>query len=278
MTRPSLTLAEKLDEIAVKAAEASEFAAAFPDHGLGPGGYRIIRAALDEAVEACAAECEAKAATHVEPVSGPVEITPERLVTAAREAEALRGECREWHRRAARCSHCQQPAACFGRYEGARHGFACDGCCGHGNEDGWCVQLSDLGARWDAVEARAEAAEAALATAEAKLADLERTIADLSHPNIRGAQARVRGDVIAALEKHSKDALHERGQGAAWVRYAAAVVRALGPVRTAADIAREQREADVEWIKRSTGWGLDAISCELAAQPLYTEAGKKETV
>jgi hypothetical protein len=37
------------------------------------------------------------------------------------------------------CAICGRPAACFGVYEG--HGpiqFACDDCCGHGNEDGWC--------------------------------------------------------------------------------------------------------------------------------------------
>ncbi len=40
---------------------------------------------------------------------------------------------------AALCA-CGKPATCWGSYEG--HGkpeFACDDCCGHGNEDGWCV-------------------------------------------------------------------------------------------------------------------------------------------
>ncbi len=42
-----------------------------------------------------------------------------------------------------RCRICGKPAACIGRYEG--HGivaFACDECCGHGNEDGECSQLA----------------------------------------------------------------------------------------------------------------------------------------
>lgn len=40
------------------------------------------------------------------------------------------------------CPNCKRPATCFGRYEA--HGdveFACDGCCGHGNEDGWCEPI-----------------------------------------------------------------------------------------------------------------------------------------
>lgn len=40
------------------------------------------------------------------------------------------------------CLICGDPATCIGRYEG--HGpvsTACDTCCGHGNEDGWCVPV-----------------------------------------------------------------------------------------------------------------------------------------
>ena len=43
------------------------------------------------------------------------------------------------------CPHCNaQPIVCVGRYEGhgSVHG-ACDTCCGHGNEDGWCIHLDD---------------------------------------------------------------------------------------------------------------------------------------
>lgn len=45
------------------------------------------------------------------------------------------------------CDHCgKEPAACFGHYEGGEGDpcVACDTCCGHGNEDGWCVRLEDL--------------------------------------------------------------------------------------------------------------------------------------
>jgi hypothetical protein len=36
-----------------------------------------------------------------------------------------------------------RPATCVGAYEDPRNlGFACDECCSHGNEDGWCVSLA----------------------------------------------------------------------------------------------------------------------------------------
>lgn len=42
------------------------------------------------------------------------------------------------------CAHCGKPATCVGAYEleavGDEPGLqpACDDCCGHGNEDGFC--------------------------------------------------------------------------------------------------------------------------------------------
>jgi len=40
------------------------------------------------------------------------------------------------------CFHCQKPATCFGSYEDEYSpGYACDECCGHGNEDGHCDLL-----------------------------------------------------------------------------------------------------------------------------------------
>src|SRR5881394_767427 len=42
-----------------------------------------------------------------------------------------------------KCAHCGKPAFCFGRYEDQTGPAepACDDCCGHGCEDGWCVQI-----------------------------------------------------------------------------------------------------------------------------------------
>jgi len=43
------------------------------------------------------------------------------------------------------CETCPgQPATCIGRYEDmTSDGYGCDGCCGHGCEDGECRQLYD---------------------------------------------------------------------------------------------------------------------------------------
>jgi len=43
------------------------------------------------------------------------------------------------------CAICGKPATCLGAYEDERRlGLACDGCCGHGCEDGWCKSLRDM--------------------------------------------------------------------------------------------------------------------------------------
>lgn len=47
-----------------------------------------------------------------------------------------------WDRK---CAHCGKTATCMGAYESEDNlGFACDECCGHGNEDGWCVPLDGI--------------------------------------------------------------------------------------------------------------------------------------
>lgn len=43
------------------------------------------------------------------------------------------------------CATCGAPASCLGAYEGhTEPSWACDDCCGHGNEDGWCRTLEEL--------------------------------------------------------------------------------------------------------------------------------------
>lgn len=42
------------------------------------------------------------------------------------------------------CQECGRRSICVGRYEGhGEEGASCDECCGHGNEDGHCHQLTD---------------------------------------------------------------------------------------------------------------------------------------
>ena len=45
------------------------------------------------------------------------------------------------------CDHCgERRAVCVGRYEDdGDPEYACDECCGHGSEDGWCVQFGEVG-------------------------------------------------------------------------------------------------------------------------------------
>lgn len=40
------------------------------------------------------------------------------------------------------CRFCERPATCYGTYEGST-GFACNDCCGHGREDGWCDPVAE---------------------------------------------------------------------------------------------------------------------------------------
>ncbi len=44
------------------------------------------------------------------------------------------------------CATCGEPAACLGRYEDEANPweYACNKCCGHGNEDGECHMLEDV--------------------------------------------------------------------------------------------------------------------------------------
>lgn len=47
------------------------------------------------------------------------------------------------------CYHCvSRPATCIGTYEGAEiPAPACDECCGHACEDGWCIPTASLAER-----------------------------------------------------------------------------------------------------------------------------------
>ena len=44
-----------------------------------------------------------------------------------------------------KCAHCGKPATCLGSYERPdAWGYACDDCCGHGNEHGTCGPVTDV--------------------------------------------------------------------------------------------------------------------------------------
>lgn len=60
------------------------------------------------------------------------------------------------------CAHCQErPAVCIGSYERQQDiEAACDICCGHGNEDGWCLQIEQLADREPLVQEVLEAVRA----------------------------------------------------------------------------------------------------------------------
>ena len=36
------------------------------------------------------------------------------------------------------CQFCGEKATCYGKYADHDEGYACDECCGHGCEDGYC--------------------------------------------------------------------------------------------------------------------------------------------
>ena len=46
-----------------------------------------------------------------------------------------------------KCDICGKPATCIGNYDGSS-GFACDDCCGHGNEDGYCKPITGAAITW----------------------------------------------------------------------------------------------------------------------------------
>lgn len=59
---------------------------------------------------------------------------------------ALEARCQQAEQRIPKCSRCGKPAACLGSYESPDnpYEYACDECCGHGNEDGHCEQLDRI--------------------------------------------------------------------------------------------------------------------------------------
>jgi hypothetical protein len=73
------------------------------------------------------------------------------------------------------CCFCSRPATCFGSYESrANWGFACDGCCGHGREDGHCFRdWSSIGATLNSEIKQSDALDAENERLRARVAELE---------------------------------------------------------------------------------------------------------
>lgn len=84
-----------------------------------PGGSRLV--SLDWGYGSKMDEANAKHIITANPV------TVRRLVEQARKYLAMTS-----------CQSCGKPATCSGQYSGEAERLACDECCGHGNEDGWC--------------------------------------------------------------------------------------------------------------------------------------------
>ena len=93
----------------------------------------------------------------------PCACSKEQLGSRIRELSEELEQLRESH---PKCLCCGKLASCMGSYDEA-WGYACDECCGHGNEDGQCFPLADVPTRFQAAlkwvgdaNERADAAEA----------------------------------------------------------------------------------------------------------------------
>jgi hypothetical protein len=93
----------------------------------------------------------------------------DELTTALQSARARLERLREgWPT----CAHCgEQAAVCLGNYDEDGYSFACDECCGHGNEDGHCERIADIGTVTERYALRVQRAEDAEATAIAERDD-----------------------------------------------------------------------------------------------------------
>lgn len=90
-----------------------------------------------------------------------------------------------------KCDHCDKEATCFGAYEGIT-AFACDDCCGHGNEDGHCEQLGKV----VLCQIRDHAKRSQAETLDAVADDLERTELALITPASAAHRFREAAEVL----------------------------------------------------------------------------------
>jgi hypothetical protein len=95
------------------------------------------------------------------------------------------------------CHICGEPAVCYGAYEVSDPDFACDDCCGHGNEDGWCLDL-DVDGIVERLARRHQAAEQENARLEKALRDVAQALRQEESEGSRAARI-----VAAALGEES---------------------------------------------------------------------------
>jgi hypothetical protein len=128
------------------------------------------------------------------------------------------------------CRQCEKrPASCFGAYEGSGHdvSLACDDCCGHGNEDGWCKPLVEAAAMVGPLMERAENAEQAKDAADAALAQVR----EIAEQAVRLAKQSTNGHACYARTKLEHRLIAEQHEAIAKLGFAAL----LGQVRQEQD-------------------------------------------
>lgn len=134
---------------------------------------------------------------------------------------------------------CGRDAACFGAYEGVTEKtYACDGCCGHGNEDGRCEPV-------DAIRERETQAEIVSLREQVRMLTAERDEWKAKHASqVEWAQACENERVDAQAEAEALRArvaeLEEEAK-----RHKEAAARYYGE-RHDADMARVAAEAERE--------------------------------
>lgn len=163
----------------------------------------------------------------------------------------------------ARCLTCGKPATCYGAYEGnPTPSYACDTCCAHGCEDGWCKPLNEGegAAPAPAVEPVAGEREEAAEWMEGNARLYGRTANEKDErgrPDARFLRfARFYDMAAAALraapyaEQVLADAETERDQQAAHAAELAARVRALEEENRGLRALLARLGVDEEWLRR----------------------------
>ncbi len=111
-------------------------------------------------------------------------------------------------------SGCKSPVTCFGCYEGMGETLpACDDCCGHGNEDGWCRPIAEVFKWGDKHSERADAIEEESEAREQRRSVERKRIADIHSPSTveaRVTEYRYVGSPSVRVVEWPRNELRER--------------------------------------------------------------------